>query len=117
MTEVTRLSTLSAEQRHDVAQMLDAAQSADGVAALSEQAVLAVAHRPDVEHYLAAGARGYANVLPGRDANRLPQRSSRSGTLAGGGALIDACAKRTPGCASGRTVTCRRHAPSPRRPA
>ncbi|NMO04405.1 mycothiol synthase [Gordonia sp. TBRC 11910] len=71
MTEVARLSVLDAQQRHAVAQILGAAAEADGVAALSEQAVLAVAHgAPDVEHFLASdddSISGYANVLPGRD--------------------------------------------------
>ncbi|MFW0789117.1 mycothiol synthase [Gordonia sp. CPCC 205333] len=83
MTDVARLSTLTADQRHDVAQILDAALAEDGVAALSEQAVLAVAHSsPEVEHFVAgagsgasgpniagagSGASGYGNVLPGRE--------------------------------------------------
>ncbi|GAB19937.1 acetyltransferase MshD [Gordonia effusa NBRC 100432] len=69
MTDVARLSTLTADQRHDVAQMLNAALAQDGVAALSEQAELAIAHAaPQVEHFLVTGAAsGYGNVLPGRD--------------------------------------------------
>lgn len=73
MTEVSRHSTLTSELRHDVAQLLDAAQRTDGVAALSEQAVLALAHgAPVVEHFVVAdethGVVGYGNVLVGRDA-------------------------------------------------
>lgn len=72
MTDVARCSTLTGDQRHDVAQLLDAALVADGVAALSEQSVLALAHSaPGVDHFVvvdaSTGVVGYGNVLTGRD--------------------------------------------------
>lgn len=71
MTQVQRRDALTPDDQRRVDAVLAAAREADGVAALSEQAELAVARSaPDVEHFLVdvdGEVGAYANVAPGRD--------------------------------------------------